>query len=113
MRPPDQGARVTHLPTGFVAMSRVYRNPYACLRAATAMLRAMVARRIEDPSYVPPSGDGPVIRSYDLFPPKVFRFRGPVVRDHRSGAVIEVDARDLFDGGATLDRLMVVRRREH
>ena len=107
----ESQTRVTHLPTGLSAMSRVYRSPTDCTRAATALVRAMVARRAEDPSYIPLAGDGPKVRSYDLAPPRVFRFAGAVVRDYASGSVIEVDARDLLDGGATLDRLMLARRK--
>lgn len=103
--------RVTHLPTGLSATSRCYRSVRDCVAAAEAMVRAMVARRLADPSWVPLDGRGPVIRTYDLAPPKAFHFAGPVVRDVASRAVVEVDARDLFDGGTTLERLMVARRK--
>jgi hypothetical protein len=105
----ESAARVTHLPTGLSAMSRVYRRPSDCLAAATAMVRAMLARRGEEPSWSPLDGRGPVIRTYDLLPRRRPRM-GPVVRDHASGVLLPL-GRHVFDGGPGLERAMVARRR--
>lgn len=107
----ESAARVTHLPTGLSAMCRVHRDPNRCFLAALSMLRAMLARRLEDPGWSPLEGSGPVVRTYDLAPTRASGFAGPVVRDHRGGVVLGVDARKLLDGGAELDRAMRVGRR--
>lgn len=111
--------RLTHIPTGLLALVRWYsrRGSAAAVLEATprcrALLAAMVAARLRDPSWRWTDANGaaePTVRTYVLWP-----HQG--VKDHTNGRLTSGVTRDmdpaLFTNypGPALDRIMLERRR--
>ncbi len=91
--------RWTHMPTGLSATCNSERSMYRCCVRALALLKAKLAKRREDPSWV--EGRSRLIRSYHLNPPLGIP---PHVRSHPDGEAIPIDERRL--DGALLDRVI-------
>lgn len=111
----QSAVRITHLPTGLSARSNEAMGRsgrHVAFRQlhlhARALLVAKLAKLREDPEW----RDGyhalkPHVRSYHVHPPLGIP---PFARNNGSDVLHPVDG-ELFDGGPSLDRLMLDRRR--